>query len=48
MILLLFCYSDDKYLFRLEDALRGFLLKLNVAESLLKPLPQSKYIYSIE
>ncbi|KAL4220944.1 MAD2 mitotic arrest deficient-like 2 [Mactra antiquata] len=31
--------SSDKYLFRLEDALRGFILKLNVADSLLKPLP---------
>lgn len=32
--------SEDKYLFRLEDALRGFLLKLNIADSLLKPLPE--------
>ncbi|XP_045162682.1 mitotic spindle assembly checkpoint protein MAD2B-like isoform X2 [Mercenaria mercenaria] len=32
--------GEDPYLFRLEDALRGFLLKLNVADTQLKPLPQ--------
>ncbi|XP_052283892.1 mitotic spindle assembly checkpoint protein MAD2B-like isoform X2 [Dreissena polymorpha] len=31
---------DDQYMFRLEDALRAFLLKLSVADSLLKPLPE--------
>ncbi|XP_060591862.1 mitotic spindle assembly checkpoint protein MAD2B-like [Ruditapes philippinarum] len=31
---------DDPYLFRLEDALRGFLLKLNIADTQLRPLPQ--------
>lgn len=31
--------KDDKYLFRLEESLRAFLLKLNLADALLKPLP---------
>ncbi|XP_052761262.1 mitotic spindle assembly checkpoint protein MAD2B-like [Mya arenaria] len=32
--------KNDQYLFQLEDALRAFLLKLNVADSLLKALPE--------
>lgn len=31
---------DDHYLFRLEESLRAFLLKLNVCDSQLKPLPE--------
>ncbi|WAR15403.1 MD2L2-like protein [Mya arenaria] len=33
-------FVNDQYLFQLEDALRAFLLKLNVADSLLKALPE--------
>lgn len=31
--------GDDKFLYRIEESLRGFLLKLNVTESLMKRLP---------
>ncbi|XP_076087407.1 mitotic spindle assembly checkpoint protein MAD2B-like isoform X3 [Mytilus galloprovincialis] len=32
--------GNDKYLYRLEESLRGFLLKLSITESLLKTLPE--------
>ncbi|XP_064599148.1 mitotic spindle assembly checkpoint protein MAD2B-like [Liolophura sinensis] len=34
--------QSDKYLFRLESSLRGFLLKLNVCDAMLTPASQEK------
>ena len=38
----IFCNSEDKFLFSLEESLRAFLLKLNICDSLLKPLEEGK------
>ncbi|XP_033764002.1 mitotic spindle assembly checkpoint protein MAD2B-like [Pecten maximus] len=32
--------GDDRYLYQLEESLRAFLLKLNVSDALLQPLPK--------
>ncbi|OWF46718.1 mitotic spindle assembly checkpoint protein MAD2B-like isoform X2 [Mizuhopecten yessoensis] len=32
--------GDDRYLYQLEQSLRAFLLKLNVSDALLQPLPK--------
>ena len=39
-----YIFRDDKYLFKLEDSLRAFLLKLNVCDAQLKPLPEGKIL----
>ena len=43
-----FPFRDDKYLFRLDESLRAFLLKLNVCDSQLKPLPEGIYFESMK
>lgn len=36
----LFFKQTDRYLYQLEQSLRSFLLKINMADSLLNPLPR--------
>lgn len=43
-IFLHFFTSEDSFLFRLEQSLRAFIMKLNICDTMLKPLPNGNYV----